>query len=218
MKISFKCRTFKSLAAAAGLATSLVGCSGGPQKLTGPSFSPDGIASKAMELYDKDGDGAIAGSELDATPALKAALATLDADKDGKVTAGEIAQRVEAWLATRTALTSCTCRVMLDGKPLQGATVTFEPDPCLNGAVQTAVGTTTELGTAGMEIPKENRVPPNAPPGLALGLYLVRVSKQANGVESIPARYNTETTLGQQVAPDDPAVMAQKVIFELNSK
>ena len=35
-----------------------------------------------------------------------------------------------------------------------------------------------------------------------MGFYRVRISKQVNGKEAIPARYNTSTTLGIEVAPD----------------
>ena len=35
---------------------------------------------------------------------------------------------------------------------------------------------------------------------------------------SIPAKYNTETTLGQQVAPDDPAVAGQAHALEADDE
>jgi hypothetical protein len=36
-----------------------------------------------------------------------------------------------------------------------------------------------------------------------------------NGAESLPAKFNTETIIGQQIAPDDPAVAEQRVRFDL---
>ena len=80
------------------------------------------------------------------------------------------------------------------------------------------MGTTTRFGIVFPAIPKENRPTPDMPSGLQLGFYRVRVSKQANGKEMIPAKYNTETTLGQQVAPDDPALMGGDIPFRLNSR
>jgi len=39
-------------------------------------------------------------------------------------------------------------------------------------------------------------------PGLYLGFYRVRVSKNKGGKELIPAKYNTETELGAEIADD----------------
>jgi hypothetical protein len=201
------------------LATALLaGCwSSGPSALEAPSIDGGDAGDAAVELFDKDGDGLIAGAELDATPGVKAAMETIDADKDGKASADEIAARVDAWAATGTGLTTLSALVTLDGRPLPDATVTFEPEPFLADYLQPAGGTTNMEGVVSLTIPKEKRIPADAPPGLNLGLYRVRVSKQTGGAESIPAPYNSETTLGQQVAPDDPAVAGRRVRFELKS-
>lgn len=199
-------------------ASLIVGCSGGPSALVAPRIDGGDAGKKALELFDKDGDGFIAGAELDATPGIKAALETIDLDKDGKVTAEEISQRVDAWAATGTGLTTLSGVVKLNGRPLPGATVTFDPEPFLADYLKPAVGETNADGVVSVTIPKENRVPPDAPPGLHLGLYRVRVSKKSGDAESIPAKYNVETTLGQQVSPDDPAVSSRRVKFELSSK
>lgn len=198
-------------------AVTLAGCSSGPSKIEAPSFDPSSSAAQAMELYDKDGDGFIAGAELDATPGIKAAMATIDGDKDGKVTADEIAARVEAWEKRGVGQMDCSGLVTLDGRPLVGATVTFDPEPIFGDVLQPAIGVTSD-GVVTPSVPKEKRVPADAPPGMRVGLYRVRVSKLANGAETIPARYNKETTLGQQVSADDPAVVGQRVKFQLKSK
>lgn len=201
-------------ALAACLAT---GCSSGPSKIEAPSFDPSGSADQAMELYDKDGDGFIAAAELDAAPGIKAAMDTIDGDKDGKVTADEIAARIEAWEARGVGLMGCAALVTLDGRPLDGATVTFDPEPIFDDLLQPAIGVTSG-GAVSPTVPKEKRVPADAPPGMRVGLYRVRVSKMANGAETIPARYNKETTLGQQVSADDPAIKGQRVKYALTSK
>ena len=46
-------------------AATLSACNRGPAAVRGPSISASGASSKAMELYDKDGDGKIAGAELE---------------------------------------------------------------------------------------------------------------------------------------------------------
>lgn len=202
---------------AACLTIWLAGCSSGPSKITAPSFDPSGSADQAMELFDKDGDGFLAGAELDAAPGIKAAMKTLDGDQDGKVTAEEINARIQAWVTRGVGLMGCACAVTLDGKPLDGATITFDPEPIFGDLLQPAMGPVTG-GTASPTIPKQNRIPADAPPGLRVGLYRVRISKPVNGVETIPAQYNKETTLGQQVSTDDPAIAGQRVRYELTSK
>lgn len=201
----------------ASLLATLAGCSGGPSRVTAPSISASGAASKAMAAYDKDGDGFIAGAELDAAPALKAAMSTLDGDKDGKVSQAEIRERIESWQATGLGIMSIACKVTLDGKPVDGATILFEPEAFLGEAVQAGKGTTSG-GMANITIPKENRPAADYPPGMQFGFFNVKVSKQVNGAETIPAKYNTETTLGQQVSTDDPAIMSQLIKFDLTSK
>jgi hypothetical protein len=196
----------------------LGGCSSGPSRIEPPRIDADEAAAEAMETYDKDGDGSVDAAELDAAPSLKAAMATLDADKDGKVTAAEVTERIETWQATRGGITSVLVYVTLDGRPLPEATVTFEPELFLGEEIQAAAGVTNLEGVAAPIIPKENRPAPTTPPGMQIGLYKVRVSKKVNGSETIPARYNVETTLGQQVAPDDPAVMRHRIEFDLKSR
>ena len=201
------------------LAASLIGgCSSGPGRVKPPSISASGAASEAMELYDKDGDGFLVGAELDAVPGIKAAMETIDGDKDGKVTADEIQARIEAWQATKIGVMSIKCIVTLDGRPIPGATVTFDPESFLGSDLKAAVAEVGQGGSAMITIPKDQRPNKDTPPGVQVGLYRIRVSKKAGGKETVPAKYNTETILGQEVSPDDPAVAAQRVRFEITSK
>jgi hypothetical protein len=195
-----------------------LGCSSGPSRVTPPSIDADDAASAAMELYDKDSDGAINAAELEAAPGLKAAMATLDANKDGSVQEEEIAARIEAWQTTGVGITLATTRVTMDGRPLVGATVTYEPEPFLGDAMKTASGITSDLGSTEVIIPKEDRPGADWPPGVQYGLFKVRISKEVNGSETIPAKYNKETILGQQISNDDPAVSSQNIKFELTTK
>lgn len=195
----------------------LVGCSGGPAPVKLPSFDPVGAGKRAMELYDTDGDGFVAGEELENAPGLNAALKNLDANKDSKVSAEEIAERIRTWQTSRIGLMSFSCDVLLDGKPLESGTVTYDPEEFLGGAIQQAVGELA-TGSAVPLIPKEKRPTPDTPPGIQAGIYKVRISRIVNGKETIPARYNTETTLGHEVSRDDPAIANKRVIFKLKSK
>ncbi len=202
---------------AAATCVTISACNFGPSAIKPPSISASGAASKAMELYDKDGDGKISGAELDNAPALKAAMATLDMNGDKAVTADEISARVKSWQASPAALTGVRASVTLDGQPLAGAEVTFEPDPCLGDDIKASKGTINMYGDVAPAIPPDQRPTPNSPGGVQLGLYLVRITKTINGKETIPARYNTQTTLGQEVAYDDPAFKNRSIAFHLKS-
>jgi hypothetical protein len=170
-----------------------------------------------MELYDADGDGKIAGDELEKAPALRAALPRLDTNNDGAVSEDEIVARVNAWKEMRTGMASVRCHVTLDGQPLTGATVVFEPEAFLGEEVKTATGTTNPFGDAAPTIAPEDRPEPTLPGGAHFGLYKVRISKVVNGKETIPSRYNTETTLGQEVSYDDPGMKNNNMAFNLKS-
>lgn len=195
----------------------LVGCSGGPNSVQLPSFDPGDAGDRAMAKYDTDGDGFVAGEELENAPGLSAALKNLDTNTDGKVSAEEVAERIRTWQASQIGLMSFSCDVLLDGRPLESGTVTYDPEEFLGGAVQQAVGEIA-TGTAYPLIPKEKRPTPDTPPGIQAGIYKVRISRIENGKETIPAKYNTETTLGHEVSRDDPDIVNKRVIFKLKSK
>ena len=196
---------------------SCFGCSGGPSALSVPGYNPSGSAQKAMELYDKDENGVIDEEELKSAPGLRASMATVDTNNDGKVSEEEIKNRLLAWDKAQIGLMMFSCDVRLNGKPLSDATITLDPDGFLEGILQSAVGTTSLAGSARPKIPKENRPTPDSPPGLQAGIYKVRISKIVGGKETIPAKYNTETILGQEVSMDDPSISNNQVVYKLKS-
>jgi hypothetical protein len=171
-----------------------------------------------MEQYDANHDGKVAGDELEKAPSLKAALSRLDTDGDGGVSADEVAARVNAWKAMQTGMTSFSCRVTLDGQPVVGAKVTLEPEAFLGEEIKAAYGTTDFGGMTAPTIPRDQRPDPRAASGVHFGLYKIRISKLENGKEMIPARYNTQTTIGQEVSYDDPGTRGGSVIYALKSE
>jgi hypothetical protein len=195
----------------------MASCNRGPARVGQPGISPSGAGSSAIEAYDKNNDGMISGTELEAVPALKAAFPRFDTSGDKGVSADEIAARVNAWKAMRTGLASVRLHVTLDGQPLTGAEVVFEPEPFLGDEVKKATGTTNQFGDVAPTVAKEDRPDPTLPGGVHFGLYKVRISKKTNGREIIPARYNTATTLGQEVAYDDPGILNNNLAFNLKS-
>ncbi len=211
-------RTPSLVAISLALAT-LASCNSGPKRVNQPSISASGAGAAAMDEYDTNGDGVVAGDELEKAPGLKAMLATTDTNKDGGISADEISDRIQAWQALRVGLTTFGFVATLDGRPLEGATVTFEPESFLGDEVKPAVATTDMFGSGGPTIPKEQRYDPStSPPGVHLGVYKVKFSKSENGKEIIPPKYNEQTTLGIEVSPDVRDILNRRVRFVLTTK
>jgi hypothetical protein len=193
-------------------------CNYGPPAVEQPAIDPSDAAELAIEQYDTSGDGIIAGDELDRAPALRTALARLDSSGDGGVAADEIERRIRQWQEMRTAVSLFAFTVTLDGSPLIGASVTFEPEEFLGGEVKAAGCATNDFGRCGATIPDDQRPDPTTPPGMHFGLYRVKISKVVGGRETIPARYNDKTTLGQEVAADVPEINNNRVVYALTTK
>jgi len=170
-----------------------------------------------MEQYDTDGDGVVKGEELANAPSLNAALANLDTDGDGGVSKSEVAARVQSWLDSKLGVTNARCRVTLDGKPLRGGTITFDPEEFLGDAVNPASDEIDLDGAASPRLSEEHRVSKTMS-GLTVGFYKVRISHIVKGNETIPAKYNTETILGQEVAADGAGMQKNWLDFKLSSK
>jgi hypothetical protein len=195
----------------------LSGCFGGSSDYGPPEIDASDAAAEAIAIYDSNSDGALSGGELDQVPGLKGAQQRIDQDADGRITAAEIADRIGQWQDVGLGTMSVRVTVILDGSPLQGATVHFEPEPFLGDSVQPASGETGPEGSAQIAIPPAARSAPDAPPGVHFGFYKIRISKQDGGTERVPATFNSETTLGQEVAFDDP-VVKQGIRLELKSR
>lgn len=182
---------------AAVLLPGLAGCSGsGPSVPPPPRFSPDEAARQALAEYDANKDGQVDAKELDRSPALRAALKAMDRNKDNKLDSDEISSRVASYRESGESVTTVNCEVLLDGSPLEGATVTFAPEKFMGSDVKPATGTTDNTGYARLQVEGQQ-----LPGVIFLGLYRIEVSRNTGGKETIPARYNTKTTLGFEVKP-----------------
>jgi hypothetical protein len=194
---------------------STAACNRGPARVRPPTIDASAAGEAAIAEYDRDGDGGLSDEELAAVPALRTAKARLDIDpQDGRITAAEITHRIKTWQATRLAILPINCSVLLAGRPLRGATVTLEPETFLGDAVQPATGTTLRHGSAGLSVAKAFRPAPTAM-GVQCGFYKIRISKLQDGRESVPVRYNTETTLGIEVASDAAEVQTGTIALKL---
>ena len=181
---------------AAGFALSLLpGCGSGGD-LTPPTYSPDEAARQALAEYDTNHDGYLDAKELERCPALKNRLDFVDRNGDRRLSAEEIAGRIQVYADSQVALKGISCSVQLDGRPLKGATVTYVPEKFLASSLKPASGVSDERGAVILQVQGEKYA------GVQPGLYRVQISKKnANGQETIPARYNEETVLGAEVYP-----------------
>jgi hypothetical protein len=177
-----------------------------------PSVSPEEAGKQALVEYDRNGDGFLDAKELESCPALKGSLNALDKDGDGRLSEQEIANRIADYQKDKVGLMSVTSRVLLDDRALEGATVTLVPEKFLGSDVKAASGTSDSRGavrlqTEGQEVP-----------GVQCGFFRVTVSKKnAGGQELLPARYNQQTTLGVEVAPDTVGRRGP-IVFRLSSQ
>jgi hypothetical protein len=174
------------------------------------SIDASAASRQAIEMYDKDGDGTIAETELNAVPGIKKNLSHYDRDGDGRINRDEIAARLNDWSKQQLALMGCSYIVTLDGQPLEEATITLVPEPYLGPNVKPASGVSMQTGLvrlthADEDLPKSANGRPLA--GVKSGTYKVHVT---HPTKKIPAKYNTATELGEEIAydlnPNDVAI------------
>ena len=192
-------------------ASLLAGCSRHPTAPVRPALDPSAAGEQAVEAYDANNDGKIDQDEVKQSPGLREAFSRVDKNGDGALEAGEVAERVGYYKTAGTTIVSGGVKVRVAGRPLLGATVTFEPESFLGGAFVNCSGVTDADGMAFLEGPDAEF------PGIYLGMYRVRISNQANGKEMVPAKYNTETILGYEAADDIPLV-SKGITFNLDRK
>lgn len=192
-----------SLVAAAAMLCGLAGVVGcgtsRPARLVPPSLDPVGAARAAMKLADADADGMLTDDELARVPGLRAIRGPLDADADGRLSAAEI----EAWLRrikkSRIAIGPCNFQVTQRGKPLANVAARMVPEPFMGRGMQAAEGESDAEGFVNPTIPGSRYH------GVNCGLYRVELTGKGADGKPLPAKYNTETTLGIAVGGGLPA-------------
>jgi len=179
-----------------------------PRRLSVPKIDAKAAGAEAITLFDTNRDGKLSGEELDKCPGLKAAIDKVDQSGKGEITADDIAARIKAWQDTKLARMTVSCRVLHNGEPLEGAVVKFVPEKFLGKNLKTGTGKTDAHGIAMLSVPLNDRWPP----GMAPGFYRVEITKDG---EQIPAKYNTDTILGQEVARDAKGIDMKGIKFDL---
>jgi hypothetical protein len=180
----------------------MTGCSRGPAAIKPPNIDPAAASREAMELYDTNHDGQLSEKELEACPGILMHRDLYDLDHDGKISREEVEARIRKLRASRIGLTRLGVQVRLDGRPLAGATVKLVPEKYLGSDIKAAVGVTGPAGAAGLSISDEDLpASQHGLSGIHYGTYKVEITHPAI---KIPAKYNTQTTLGYETERGKP--------------
>lgn len=124
----------------------------------------------------------------------------------------ELAARISEYGSEGIVLVPFSLQVMLDGAPLADAEVTLQPEKLMSEAYKPVKATTDDEGLVSFRMESSEFT------GVYAGVYRVEVSKKnAQGKETLPSRYNTATTLGQEIAIDVEGI-DHAVILKLTSR
>jgi hypothetical protein len=193
-------------------AAAVIGCNSGPAKIDIPVVDAAAAAAEAIELADKNGDGAIAKDEANAAPSLHNEFDKYDGNKDGKLDAVEIESRIASWTARGAKVVPISFYVKMDGRALEGAKVVLEPEPFMGDVLSAGESLVSASGACGPSVPQE-LLSKEVPVGIFCGLYRMKVTHPD---KQIPAKYNEQTELGIEVAPDYD--FFNRKTFELTSR
>ncbi|TWU22795.1 hypothetical protein [Bythopirellula polymerisocia] len=180
----------------------LVGCNSRPTAIEPVEIDADQAGELAIEMHDKDGDGALSSSELQAVPGILNHLEKYDLDEDGMVSSQEITERIELWNDQAMGIRTLDVEVSMDNRPLSGASVRFVPETFLGDGPKPASGMTDSKGFAKIsvavdELPEDLRKARMR--GIYGGTYKIEITHPSM---NIPSKFNTATTLGEEVARD----------------
>jgi hypothetical protein len=177
------CAVLFCVAAAFSLAV-VAGCDRGAKRIVPAKVAnPAKAAEEAMKMYDANQDGKLDAQELKQISAL-AQLA-----KDGAVTADLIEKQLKEWAQGAIGRVQWGVVIVHNGKPIVGADVKFVPEKFMGENYPVPTGKTNNIGFASMSVQVSAL---GEPKGIPLGFYRLEVTKDG---ESIPAKYNTESTI-----------------------
>ena len=188
------------LTIAVTLAVNSTGCSSKPPRVRPINIDPATAAQRAITERDADSEGELSSEELDKAPGLKSSLGRMDSDGSGSLSSIEIENRLKAWKEQQMGVRSLKVLVTMNGKPIENADIEFTPEPFLGELAKPAFGFTNEKGVANISHDKQD-MPRGAEGGRGVtnGLFRIKITQPT---KSIPAKYNEQTTLGQEIAID----------------
>ncbi len=179
-----------------------LGCGSTPAAIEVVDVDPAAASEGAIAAYDVNGDGQLDPSELAKVPGIAKYRAIYDRDGNGLVSEAEIRERLKSWADRGLGFRELIVSVLLDGRPLAGARVQLVPEAYLGEGVKPAEGETDASGTALVGIAAQDmpvQLKGRRLMGVTGGTYKILVTHDG---KQIPARYNAETTLGEEIAYD----------------
>jgi hypothetical protein len=186
------------------LLVSSFGCMNSRPATVHPDQIEAAAGANAIAQNDLNKDTVLDATELEKLPGLKAAVNQVDANHDGKIVAEEIQTRIQTWRKSGVGRMTVACTVLQNQQPVANAIVKFVPEKFLGTGLPTAQGTTDAQGQATIAAPGEVG-------GVSPGFYRVEITS----AQAIPAKYNTETTLGVEIAADNIVLLNGVLQFEI---
>ncbi|HEX2473950.1 MAG TPA: hypothetical protein VHK01_04360, partial [Lacipirellulaceae bacterium] len=180
----------------------LGGCRSSSATIEVPEWDPAAAADRALSDYDTNGDRKLSREELKKCPGLLSAIDQFDQDRDRSISGDELTAKLNEIRQQDAALVEITCVVTRGGRPFEGATVKFVPEPFMGEDVKPATGVTARDGTTfpsidDQELPEESR---GRVRGVPCGVFRVLVT---HPTVAVPAKYNTQTELGRIISRRD---------------
>jgi len=198
------------VALAAALVVVCASCRRSPTAPTKAAYDPTAAGEQAIEMFDKNGDELLDDDELRRCPGLAEGKSRADANGDGRLSAQEIAARVQYWLDSRRRVVAAFFEFTMRGQPLAGVDVVLEPESFLAQWIPNARATTNRFGQA-------SPANPGISGAVQMGYYRVKISDQSGGKRRIPERYDEETELGVEITDDRPEE-DRTIRFDLRSR
>lgn len=176
----------------------LPACDRPPSAVEPPDIDAGAVAAAFLSELDRDGDRFVSRTEAESCPAVTNRFDAYDTDRDQRINSDEMQTAVTSWTSDHIGVMRVGCMVTFNGQPLGGATVLLEPEGVLADALAPAQGVTNKHGQCSLSIdPASLPASQQRVRGVQPGLYRVRIT---HDTIAIPARYNTNTTLGQEVS------------------
>ena len=172
-----------------------------PEVLT---FNAADVTSQAMQQLDGNQDGKLDKGELKQSPGLLKSQKLIDTDKDGALSTEELQRRLQAYIDEQLAIVKQPIKILRGGRPVRGATVELVPETFMAEIVEPATGETDGDGVVRPSIELDPELTKWGTGGFRSGVYRVKVSKKDQaGKETIPSKYNEQTTLGIEVKMEE---------------
>lgn len=167
-----------------------------------PKLDPAGTTERVFKEFDKNNDQKLSKDELQSCPGLLTSIDRFDQDRDHAISNAEFKSKLSEIEQQGASLVSFSCIVQRGGIPIQGATVKLVPEAFMADLVKPASGVTDQEGITVPSVPEEDlpKEVRGKVRGVPCGIFRVEVTHPS---VAIPAKFNTQTTIGRLVSRRD---------------